>query len=588
MEYRWKKALVRVWDGDPYDGGTYVGTAFFIAPGYLLTAKHVVTVVKDYQQIFLLHPFGAWDGSFVTIDAPIPHPHDQVDIAILPVKKQVQREYCLAFAPEDKADLNAGVKVNLGGFSTKDGSSECMQVQISAHYGKYDLDVTHTSVAKGLSGGPVLYNDEVVAVVCARDEKDGTKTYLERLNSFRDFLDEHLHNRSAVRLVQPISIKDLDELKHLLGHIQISDEKVNRVFLQAVPGSRHPDNCINQSYFFTILDFLAQKKCVKPDQAPLLYFLEYLQQDILQQLDDELSDKLSAWKERIAGRLGMDIQAIRGKCRPIRNAVAPSNNTSSLLLKIEPYNFIHKDKFILTAWLYHQGSQYSSDPEPLDIPEHVFRRKDLDVAVKEVLDEGFKKFGGKLHVEVIQPIVLFDWNPARIRRNAGPIKQSLGSLCPVTVRSWDRLYHDDYISVRGRWPEKWKSCRLYCGIEELHCIHEFPVSCEELFRKLNINERLFVSLSVFPENSDHIQQLFGTMLAAGLAVLFWPLEPFENFNALHQALKDCLSGQDNCLWPRKIYQRRRERDDWNDLLMLYDNPNCLPPDVNYPGIAPYE
>ncbi|MCI5209566.1 MAG: serine protease, partial [Candidatus Electrothrix sp. ATG2] len=398
MEYRWKKALVRVWDGDPYGGGTYVGTAFFIAPGYLLTAKHVVTAVKDYQQIVLLHPFGAWDGSVDKIGGPVLHPDDQVDIAILPVNKEVSLEYCISFDLDRTVDLNTGNEVLLGGFSSKDGSVECIQVQISAYFGSYNLLVTHTSIAKGLSGGPVLYNDKVVAVVCARDEKDGTKTYLERLNSFRDFLDKYLYSRSAVRLVQPISIKDLDELKHLLGHIQISDEKVNRVFLQTVPGSRHPDNCINQSYFFTILDFLAQKKCVKPDQAPLLCFLEYLQQEIRGQVDDESSGKLSAWKEKIAGQLGMDLQAIRAKCQPLRNIITSNDNASSLLIKIEPHNLIHKDKFILTAWLYHKDRQHPDDPDPLDISEHVYQRKDLDVAVQEVLDEGFKKFGSELHV----------------------------------------------------------------------------------------------------------------------------------------------------------------------------------------------
>ena len=579
MAYSWKKALVRVWDGNPYDGGIYVGTAFLIAPGYLLTAKHVVTAVKDHKQIFLVSSFGAWGGSFFKADAPILHPDNLVDIAILPVKKQVQRKFCLSFCSDRKFDLKIGDKVFLGGFSSKDGTPECPEVPISAYFGSYHLSVTHTSIAKGLSGGPVLYNDKVVAVIRAR-EKDGTKTYLEPLSSFRSFLEDHLDVASQV---QPISIKDLDELKHLLGHIQISDEKINSVFFQTVPGSRQPDNCINQSLFFTILDFLAQKKCVKPNQAPLLCFLEYLQQDIRQQIDDEPFDKLSAWKEKIAGQLGMDLQAIREKCRPVRNVVTSNNNTSSLLLKIEPHNLIHTDKFILTAWLYHKDTY-----EPLEISDHIYRRKDLDTGVTEILDKGFQMFGRELHVEAIQPLTLFDWNPARIRRNAGPIKQSLGSLCPVTVRSWDRLYHDDYISVRGRWPEKWKSCRLYCGIEELHSIHEFPLSCEELFRKLDTNERLFVSLSVFPEKADYMQQLFGTMLAAGLAVLFWPLEPLGNFNGLDQELKDCLSGQDNCLWPQKIYQRRRERDDWNDLLMLYDNPNCLPPDVNYPGIAPYE
>ncbi|MCI5125574.1 MAG: hypothetical protein D3925_14150 [Candidatus Electrothrix sp. AR5] len=312
-------------------------------------------------------------------------------------------------------------------------------------------------------------------------------------------------------------------------------------------------------------------------------FLEYLQQDIRQQIDDEPFGKLLAWKEKIAGQLSMDLQAIREKCRPVRKVVTSNNNTSSLLLKIEPHNLIHTDKFILTAWLYHKDTY-----EPLEISDHIYRKKDLDTGVTEILDKGFQMFGRELHVETIQPLTLFDWNPARIKCKAGPFKQSLGSLCPVTVRSWDRLYNQAYNSVRGRWSDKWKNCRLCCRIEELHCIHKFPVKCEELFIKLGTHERFFVSLSVFPEKPDHVQQLFGAMLAAGLPFVFWPLESLDNFNTLHQELKICLSDQDSSLWPQKVYQRRRECDDWNDLQMLSDTPNCLPPDVNYPGIAPDE
>ena len=43
--------IVRVWIGDPFDGGKFNGTAFFIDEDTLLTAKHVV---KNYlDNIFI-------------------------------------------------------------------------------------------------------------------------------------------------------------------------------------------------------------------------------------------------------------------------------------------------------------------------------------------------------------------------------------------------------------------------------------------------------------------------------------------------------------------------------------------------------
>jgi len=50
-----KIVVVRIWIGDPYEGGYFKGTAFFIENNTLLTAKHVVINNQGviYEKIYI-------------------------------------------------------------------------------------------------------------------------------------------------------------------------------------------------------------------------------------------------------------------------------------------------------------------------------------------------------------------------------------------------------------------------------------------------------------------------------------------------------------------------------------------------------
>ncbi len=73
----WKRAVVRVWQGNPHRGGKYKGSAFLFAPGRLLTAKHVIQGVPE-KDIYLTG--SAWGGVRKVADT-LPHPHR--DVAVL-------------------------------------------------------------------------------------------------------------------------------------------------------------------------------------------------------------------------------------------------------------------------------------------------------------------------------------------------------------------------------------------------------------------------------------------------------------------------------------------------------------------------
>lgn len=116
-----------------------------------------------------------------------------IDMAILYLQRRNSDTICLPLASEAMADLQSGTEVTLLGYATEEADLENRKVNLSSYEGKCDLDVTQGSLGRGMSGAPVLVDGQVVGIVRARNLEDN-KSYLVRLNSFRDFLHANLPN----------------------------------------------------------------------------------------------------------------------------------------------------------------------------------------------------------------------------------------------------------------------------------------------------------------------------------------------------------------------------------------------------------
>ncbi|MCP4697935.1 MAG: trypsin-like peptidase domain-containing protein [Gammaproteobacteria bacterium] len=589
MDEEWKRAIVRVWRGRPDKGGKYQGTAFFIAPGYLVTAKHVIEGIA-FKNIYLHSDTGAWiEGGLRKIRQPCPHPDPKTDIAVLPLEKPIKEARKIPLAPKH-ADLSSGQKVTLAGFSTSGGSLETPCVQISAYFGDYSLEVADKPIGKGMSGGPALRDKKLAGVIHAKND---AHTFLIPSRAFDEFIN-------GFRL-QSIALSDIEELQQLLKQIKISDADAHSFLRKTAPEFYIPELYEKGTFFDHCLLLLAKMKYVPPDKkAPLFEFLEYCRGKIERQASQKQLSELENWKNRIANCLEIDLQAIcdrmerADKQREFSAAVPPV-----IVIKISPSIEAKKisdsDKFMLNAWTY-AGGQY----DPMEVSEQYFHREALEEQLADIL----AKISNKLkktakqrpEIEIIMPIQLFDWNVNHLRVTMGSRKIALGTHYPIAIRSWDRIYHPNYSPVIPYWNTKWESCpcspqrikteHIYCIVDKSAC------DGDRIYLELADNGLLVFLGLVSLSSHQHIQEVLRAILDAGLPFAFWFPEIDGDIAALRAEIETLLCEHDIKAWP-EILMRNRLNDEkkkadpanrlfWNDLMMLWDNPMRLPPDADCP------
>ena len=86
------------------------------------------------------------------------------------------------------------------------------------------------------------------------------------------------------------------------------------------------------------------------------------------------------------------------------------------------------------------------------------------------------------------------------------------------------------------------------------------------------------------------------MLAAGLPFAFWSVNENTCAEALKAKVEALVCSQDSQSWPQQLLLKRIEESKqpdqqeqiWSDTLLLWDNPERLPPDIDYVLTAPAE
>ena len=152
------KNIVRVWIGDPYDGGHFNGTAFFIDEHTLVTAKHVVENKKGelYEDVFLSNtPDGGVTPVFEIVRC-------ERDMAILKVKKAFHID-AVSFSNE----LSLDDSVNIRGYYDKQSSQKSYRNTVSGYQSSEHTFELQNHLTHGLSGSPVFLEGDICGVTKA-------------------------------------------------------------------------------------------------------------------------------------------------------------------------------------------------------------------------------------------------------------------------------------------------------------------------------------------------------------------------------------------------------------------------------------
>ena len=154
------KNITRVWIGEPFEGGRFNGTAFFIDGNTLVTAKHVV-VNRDeekYENVFLSTTPDGGVTPVVSIELC------ERDIAILKVKKAFEiNKINMLFTDE----LSVGDSVNIVGFYDKNSSQKSYEHRVSGYQNHEHTYELQNHLTHGLSGSPVLLDGKIAGITKA-------------------------------------------------------------------------------------------------------------------------------------------------------------------------------------------------------------------------------------------------------------------------------------------------------------------------------------------------------------------------------------------------------------------------------------
>ncbi len=157
--------IVRVWRGDPTNGGTFNGTAFFIDGFRLVTAKHVVEGIDD---IFVNE---LPNGEILPISKDNIILYKQ-DIAVINLKKSYKIDKKLF-----KQDLEIGLDIKIHGFFDEKSERNEFSHKISGYLNEHHTFSLQNFISKGISGAPVLHEGKICGVAQARN-KDKNITYI--------------------------------------------------------------------------------------------------------------------------------------------------------------------------------------------------------------------------------------------------------------------------------------------------------------------------------------------------------------------------------------------------------------------------
>ncbi|MEV0128597.1 SAV_2336 N-terminal domain-related protein [Dactylosporangium sp. NPDC050688] len=549
--------------------GAAIGTGFFIAPGVLLTARHLV----DGQDTVRVR----WRDEWRTATVRWTPDTTTTDLAVLYVQPAPAGHPALRLA--DRQPVLGERYLGLG-YTGQGGAHEVMSIDL-VFSGRAERTLGFDGEARGgMSGAPVidLETGAVLGVVHSTHKQQRT-THAEPVGSLRDMpapdyqrlLRAHdLHHRPgpAVRGEQRprrggflADVEERELLALLAGCRVAAPSEHRRAFRTVAGGARDPELPLND-----YRDVVAELTELIPPTTGLPHVLDYVAGLV------PTAEPLRDWVVRAAAARGVD-SLLR----------LPPPTRPSLIIRMVP-SAEQPGRFRYTVWNYQDASNVSVAAEterPVDLTE----ARDF---VRRAVADAVNRFAGEVRLEFVAPYRLLEIDFEDWHTDERPWS-TLGMEYPVVVRSLDRSDDTDPGLARV-WLERWRAIgdaaaaplrRMPCRLGDLDL---------QVFRaELRLLEPY---VPVFPTSPVNTAAL-GAMLDQGVPVMLWRRGscpgtpdgahedcPGQRFAAalchdLDGVHRDDLPDQVRRLRNQAAAEPEHQRTD-RDLVLLWDDPDRQP------------
>ena len=178
---RLARSIFRLWLGTP-GAGSFIGSGFRIAPGWLLTCRHVAAGREPREICIALDIGNRWPKRVLL------HPDEQIDAALIEIEQDDSQPLCL---PRSQHQPQADSELQLCGYGSETQDLEPRPLRLTHFEPQTRSWALHSQIARGMSGGPALFEGRVVGITFARDT-DANRSYLLPLAAIADWLEQQL------------------------------------------------------------------------------------------------------------------------------------------------------------------------------------------------------------------------------------------------------------------------------------------------------------------------------------------------------------------------------------------------------------
>lgn len=188
-----ERALAKVLAGGNGAAQRFIGSAFFVAPRHLLTARHCADAVQHGERLFLKSYTGHGE-----CPAEVVALHPERDIALLRITDpQFDSSGHPLHVPQDAESPEPGAEVTVCGFAADAERADFRSRQVITPSADYDAIRLDHSIALGMSGGPVIAAaGQLVGVLYGRNA-DTACQYVVPVAAFAAWLDQHVARSQA-------------------------------------------------------------------------------------------------------------------------------------------------------------------------------------------------------------------------------------------------------------------------------------------------------------------------------------------------------------------------------------------------------